>query len=380
MMESIDERIDAKIGEVRTESIDLSFGEIISLYSQNELIIQPEYQRLFRWSNQQKSRLIESILLELPIPQIFTIENSDGVLELIDGLQRLSSVIQFIDANVLNFTDIDGEKLKSLKLEGCDQISELNNLTFEDLSLRLKLRIKRSSVRTVIIKRQSKSFLRYEMFKRLNTGGSILAPQEIRNCSSRMLGEPGIKFYTFLQERSSYSNFKTCIDTLSQSEKEQKGDEELVLRFFAAKNAQDLFRGSVRDWLDTYMENILFGEIQFDYSTETQDFNRLFDYLSQILGSGAFVRYRDQSPIGALAPAYFEAVTIGVFRILEILENLDNSSVRDEIIKIVQSNSFKDNIGPGANSRTKLSNRIGCIQEGLNQLSFWSNFNEQLGE
>ena len=63
MMESIDERIDAKIGEVRTESIDLSFGEIISLYSQNELIIQPEYQRLFRWSNQQKSRLIESILL-----------------------------------------------------------------------------------------------------------------------------------------------------------------------------------------------------------------------------------------------------------------------------------------------------------------------------
>ena len=279
MMESIDERIDAKIGEVRTESIDLSFGEIISLYSQNELIIQPEYQRLFRWSNQQKSRLIESILLELPIPQIFTIENSDGVLELIDGLQRLSSVIQFIDANVLNFTDIDGEKLKSLKLEGCDQISELNNLTFEDLSLRLKLRIKRSSVRTVIIKRQSNSFLRYEMFKRLNTGGSILAPQEIRNCSSRMFGEPGIKFYRFLQERSSYSNFKTCIDTLSQSEKEQKGDEELVLRFFAAKNAQDLFRGSVRDWLDTYMENILFGEIQFDYSTETQDFNRLFDYL-----------------------------------------------------------------------------------------------------
>jgi hypothetical protein len=368
MMESIDERIDVKIGEVRTESIDLSFGEIINLYSQKELIIQPEYQRLFRWSNQQKSRLIESILLELPIPQIFTIENSDGVLELIDGLQRLSSVIQFIDANVLNFTDVDGEKLDSLKLEGCDQISELNDLTFEDLSLRLKLRIKRSSVRTVIIKRQSKSFLRYEMFKRLNTGGSILAPQEIRNCSSRMLGEPGIKFYTFLQERTSYLNFKTCIDPLSQSEKEQKGDEELVLRFFAAKNAQDLFRGSVRDWLDTYMEDILLEKIQFDYSTETQDFNKLFDYLSQILGDGAFVRYRDQSPIGALAPAYFEAVTIGVFRVIENLQTVDIASVRAEIIKIVQSDGFKDNVGPGASTRTKLSNRIRCIQDGLTQL------------
>jgi hypothetical protein len=364
----IDEQIDIKIGEVRTESIDLSFGEIINLYSQKELIIQPEYQRLFRWSNQQKSRLIESILLELPIPQIFTIENSDGILELIDGLQRLSSVIQFIDANVLDFTDVDGEKLQALKLEGCDQISELNNLTFEDLSLKLKLRIKRSSVRTVIIKRQSKSFLRYEMFKRLNTGGSILAPQEIRNCSSRMLGEPGIKFYTFLQEKSSYLNFKTCIDTLSQSEKEQKVDEELVLRFFAAKNAQDLFRGSVRDWLDTYMEDILLEKIQFDYSSEIRDFDKLFDYLSEILGNGAFVRYRDQSPIGALAPAYFEAVTIGVFRILERLQTVDNIFVRDEIIKVVQSENFKNNVGPGASTRTKLSNRIKCIQEGLTEL------------
>ncbi len=368
MTELIDEQIDIKIGEVRTESIDLSFGEIINLYSQKELIIQPEYQRLFRWSNQQKSRLIESILLELPIPQIFTIENSDGVLELIDGLQRLSSVIQFIDASVLDFTDVEGETLNPLTLEGCDQISELNNLTFEDLPLRLKLRIKRSSVRTVIIRRQSKSFLRYEMFKRLNTGGSILAPQEIRNCSSRMLGESGIKFYTFLQEKSSYPNFRTCIDTLSQLEKEQKGDEELVLRFFAAKNAQDLFRGSVRDWLDTYMEDILLEKIQFDYSAETQDFNRLFDYLSQILGSGAFVRYRDQSPIGALAPAYFEAVTIGVFRILEKLHTLDDSLVRTEIIKIVQSETFKDNVGPGAGTKTKLSNRIRCIQDGLAQL------------
>jgi uncharacterized protein with ParB-like and HNH nuclease domain len=128
MMESIDERIDAKIGEVRTESIDLSFGEIINLYSQNELIIQPEYQRLFRWSNQQKSRLIESILLELPIPQIFTIENSDGVLELIDGLQRLSSIIQFIDANVLNFTDVDGEKLGSLKGSSGFRVISLTNV------------------------------------------------------------------------------------------------------------------------------------------------------------------------------------------------------------------------------------------------------------
>lgn len=366
--EQIDEQIDKKIGEVRTDSIDLSFGEIINLYSQKELIIQPDYQRLFRWSNQQKSRLIESILLELPIPQIFTIENSDGVLELIDGLQRVSSVIQFIDAEKLDFTDVEEKKLEPLQLEGCDQIPELNGKTFENLTLRLKLRVKRASVRTVIIKRQSKPFLRYEMFKRLNTGGSILSPQEIRNCSSRMVGEQGIKFYSFLQEKSSYFSFRNCTETLSQEEKEQKGDEELVLRFFAAKNAQDLFNRSVRDWLDSYMEQILLNKINFDYEVEDRDFNHLFDYLNRILGNGSFVRYRDRAPIGALAPAYYEAVTIGVFQMLEQVQNIEDALVKDKIIQILQSEDFKRNIGPGANTKTKLSNRIKNIQYGLLEL------------
>ena len=71
----------------------------MNLHKNKELIIQPEYQRLFRWSTQQKSHLIESILLELPIPQIFVIENPDGILELIDGLQRTSTVLQFIESD-----------------------------------------------------------------------------------------------------------------------------------------------------------------------------------------------------------------------------------------------------------------------------------------
>jgi len=359
-LRDLDQEIDDKIGEVRTESLDISFGEIISLYKNKELIIEPEYQRLFRWSNQQKSRLIESILLELPIPPIFTIENSNGVLELIDGLQRISSIIQFIDASILG--------LEPLRLEGCDQILALNDQTFEDLSVRLKLRIKRSSVRTVIIKRQSKPFLRYEMFKRLNTGGSLLSPQEIRNCSSRMVGEEGIKFYEFLQKMSDYSAYKHCIESLSQSEKDERGDEELVLRFFAVKNQRDLFRRSVRDWLDNYMEDILLNKIEFDYEKEEKDFKNLFDYLNRILGNRAFVRHRNESPIGALAPAYYEAVTIGIFNVLERIKNLDDNLVKSTIIQATQSDSFKENIGSGANTKSKLANRIKEVEESLIKL------------
>jgi len=88
--------------EIRTESVDFSFGELLSLHKAGEIVIRPEYQRLFRWTNEQRSRLIESILLKLPIPPIFLIEGDKGVLELIDGLQRTSSVLQFMDHLAIN--------------------------------------------------------------------------------------------------------------------------------------------------------------------------------------------------------------------------------------------------------------------------------------
>jgi hypothetical protein len=356
-MPSIEDAIDKKIGEVRTETLDLSFGEITNLYSSKEFIIQPDYQRLFRWSLEQRSRIIESILLELPIPQIFVIENDDGVIELIDGLQRVSSVMQFIDSNLL--------QLEALQLFGCDIVPELNGQSFSSLPLTLKLRLKRSSVRTIVIKKQSSSMLRYEMFKRLNTGGSILASQEIRNCTARMLGEPGVRFYTFLQKCAAVQAFQDCIEPLSQSDKEQRGDEELVLRFFAVKNGQGLFAGNVRDWLDDYMEGVLLQKINFDYPREEEAFNRLFGFLSRAIGAGAFVRYRGEVPVGALAPAYFEAVTMGTQRAMPEIEAVDPEQFKAVIRDTVQGETFRSFTGPGANSREKLESRIYTVYAAL---------------
>lgn len=356
-MSELDAVIDARIGDVRTDAFDLSFGEIVHLHSSKELIIQPEYQRLFRWSLEQRSRLIESILLELPIPQIFVIENPDGVLELIDGLQRVSSMIQFLNPTVL--------ELEPLRLDGCDLIEDLNNKTFDDLPLNLRHRLKRASVRTIVIKRQSKSFLRYEMFKRLNTGGSFLSPQEIRNCSARMLGEDGTQFYAFLQRMASMPDFRTCTEPLSQEDRDQRADEELVLRFFACKDSQDLFKGSVRDWLDGVMEGILLKKIRFDAANEERAFSEVFSYLNATFGENAFVKYRGATPLGGLAPAYYEAVSIGIFNSLPNLRNKPTDTVRNAVIQTVQSEDFRRVTGPGANSREKLRTRIRLIEETL---------------
>jgi hypothetical protein len=366
-MPSLEEIIDEKIGEVRTESLDLSFGEIVNLHANNELIIQPEYQRLFRWSVEQKSRLIESILLELPIPQIFVIENSDGVLELIDGLQRVSSVIQFIESSQLK--DKDDQPLPPLKLQGCDLIRELDDKVFNDLSLTLRLRMKRSSIRTVIIKRQSKSFLKYIMFKRLKTGGAHLEPQEIRNCSAIMLGEKGIDFYQFLTGKASNFNFKKCIETLPQEDKDKKADEELVLRFFASKTAQDLFGGSVTDWLDVYMEKILLEEIDFDYQSEGNQFDKVFEILARTLGENSFVIYKDNEPRGNLKPTYYEAITVGTCNALDKLVNISDEQIKQKIIETVQNDIFKQYTGSGANKKSWLKNRINTIENALLELT-----------
>jgi hypothetical protein len=353
---SLEQAIDDKIGEVRFDALDLSFGEIASLHSQKELVIDPDYQRLFRWSEDQRSRLVESVLLGLPLPQIFLIENQSGVLELIDGLQRVNSMLQFLDHTLVG--------LDPLVLDGCDIIPALNGNKFDDLDLSLRLRLKRSPIRAVIIKKQSKGFLKYEMFKRLNTGGSILSSQEIRNCSLRML-EGGADFYGYMQSLAGDDAFKASTATLSDTDREQKGDEELVVRYFALKNGRPIFRGSVRDWLDKYLESILLDGAHFDRKGETEQFTTVFKFIAETFGTSAFVKYRDGKPIGALAPAYFEAVSMGIFENIANLENLDKSRVFKNVVAALESDDFRAQTGPGANSRPKLARRIEIVKEAV---------------
>jgi len=354
---SLEKQIDERIGEVRTDSFDISFGEIVSLHQNEELVIQPEYQRLFRWTNNQRSQLIESILLELPVPQIFVIENRDGVFELIDGLQRVSSVIQFLAPAALDYPP--------LVLSGCSLIPGLNGRTLDELPLSLKLRVKRSPIRMVVIKRQSRGFLRYEMFKRLNTGGSNLEPQEIRNCSARMVGKKGIEFYSFLVKLAKYPPFSECVSYLPAPDIEKKGDEELVLRFLALKNDEGSFRGSVRDWLDAYMESVLLSHKSFPFDKERQVFQRVFSVAREKLGDTAFLRYRNDMPIGSLAPAYYEAITMGSLNTIDDSERKTAQALRKAVTDAIQTDAFREVTGPGANSKEKLRKRIEILTEAL---------------
>ena len=93
---SLQNEIDLKSKEIHTENLSMSIGEVISMYNDGDLDIHPEFQRFYRWTLNQKSKLIESILLNIPIPSIFVAQRKDGVWDVVDGLQRLSTIFEFI--------------------------------------------------------------------------------------------------------------------------------------------------------------------------------------------------------------------------------------------------------------------------------------------
>ncbi len=339
--------------EIRTTAVDFSFGELLNLHNDKEIVIRPEYQRLFRWSYEQRSRLIESIVLGLPIPPIFLVEGQTGILELIDGLQRTSSVLQFLDHDAISEPE--------LRLVGCDILDELNGKTFSDLPLAVRLKIKRSPIRATIINKSGDAFVKYEMFKRLNTGGSLLSAQEIRNCSSRMV-EGGDLLYDAIQELAKYPDFVQATSRLPDTFKERRADEELVLRFFAVTLFRDQYHGNIEEWLDSIMESILFGRVEFDLEQQKTRFEKTFKLIAEKLGDAAFTRFTEEGePTGRLAPAYYEATAHAFSSCFEYIAGLDSAEVRKRLIAAYVDQDFLESTGPGANTIPKLEQRVNVV-------------------
>lgn len=193
--------------EIKSERMDMSFGEIINMYRDKEIIISPEYQRAFRWDEQRQSDFIESILLGIPFPSIFVATNPDGKWELIDGLQRVSTVLSFF--NELKDEEGNPYPKNGLKLVEGSMLKGLKDITIDTLPLEYKLQIKRTPCRVEIILKESEFKMRYELFKRLNTGGEGLSRQEIRNCIFRGLNS---RYSEFVAELSRNDIFREIVN------------------------------------------------------------------------------------------------------------------------------------------------------------------------
>ena len=215
------ELLESQVKEARltvsTDGYSMSIGELVNLYDDNELNIHPEFQRIYRWNDYQKSKFIESILLGIPLPSIFVAQNSEGIWEVVDGLQRLSTIFQFMG----KLKDENGELLPCLKLYSTKYLTELKDIKWKnedgskELTNALKLDFKRARMDIKIVERISDPDTKFELFQRLNTGGSELKPQEIRNCVLLMINKD---IFNVIKECSENNNFR---DTLPISERKE---------------------------------------------------------------------------------------------------------------------------------------------------------------
>ncbi|WP_238006151.1 DUF262 domain-containing protein [Dactylosporangium sp. AC04546] len=352
--------VDSKISSVRTQSIDFSFNELADMHSAGEMIIDPEFQRMFRWPEGARSRFIESLLLELPVPPIFLIEREDRVYELIDGLQRISSYLHFRGQ-----LTIDGEKLEPLTLEDCDIVPELNGVTYDKLPRALDIKLKRSYIRAEILRKESDPRLRYYMFKRLNTGGEILSEQEVRNATIRLLSD---RFNSFIIDLSQDANFAYLVDIITDNQKLRKFDQELVLRFFAYKNDFARYKHDVADFLTTYMEEVSDPDdgLPFDYETEEETFRRTFLVLRRIadhlsIGSRVFGTMGSGEPKSQFSVYHYEGLVLGLQSVVSRV-NPDDSEQIAALASVVKTGKsdrdFLKHCGAGKNYRNPMRERV----------------------
>lgn len=361
-MQDLLRELDERSSQIRFEVIDFSVGELVRLHTDREILIQPAFQRMFRWTQAQQSRLIESMLLGLPVPQIVLFQRDDGLLELIDGLQRVSSLIRFVTGKTPR--EAAEEQSETTALDDCDVLTSLNGEVYASLPPVIQLELKRKTLRAIVIRRTNDPSLRFEMFKRLNSGGSTAEPHEVRNASLRIVGEPGERFLNFLGACSEYPSFKEVTETLSEPAKQRLGRQELVLRFFALKNSIQTYKGNISDWLDSYSEAVVKGEVAFDYERERPIFDELFTVLNDKFGPEAFLKHKNGRALGGLAPAYFDAVTMGLLPLCARLACSTSDDSRDILSLAVghENDDFRDNVGPGANAVPRLHRRIAEVQ------------------
>lgn len=298
----------------------------------------PTYQRDFIWLEVMQSRFIESIFMGVPIQPLFAFElDDDGNLELLDGVQRLSSIKSFVDGELV--------------LSGLDELYTLNGFTFDDLSTARKRKFLNTQLKLYIINENTDEGIRADIFRRVNEGGDKLKPAEIRK--GKFIGN---NFYDFILTMSESSEFNRLFSSSKQTDKLRGEKEELVSRFFALSHNYQNFVHSVKGFMDEFIEQ------NANFDTETADL-----YKNEFINTLNFVEanfpngFKKSDTAKSIPRVRFEAIGVGTN--LALRENPDLVPMD---VKWLESTEFKKwTTSDAANSKSKVLGRIEFVRDCL---------------
>lgn len=372
---SLQDQIDQRAKEIHTDAYPMSIGELMNLYRDGELDLQPEFQRFFRWTRLQKSKLIESLLLGIPIPSLFVAQRENGVWDVVDGLQRLSTIFEF--AGMLRAED--GALLPASALEGTDYLPGLAGKVWDDeivsqspgegeiggreaLTQVQRLALKRTKLSLNIIKRESAGDTKLELFHRLNSLGTRLSDQEQRNCLLLLKNREAFVWATDL---SADANFASVVN-MSDALLEQRYDVELVWRFMSIRHADATEYAKITDIAEFLTRHSLAIADSADCprEKEAEVFTATFRILAETIGEDAFRKYEknDKRFVRSFLISAFEAVALGVAANLDAIDGLKPKNKEDFVVKQVQrlwsEAEFVSNMGSGKTPARRLSHLI----------------------
>ncbi len=346
LQQILEDALDKVKKDVRTDSYPMSIGEVVGMYERDEIILQPEYQRYFRWTDEQKSKLIESILIGLPLPSFFMAQNTEGNWEVVDGMQRLSTILDFMGELKNNATKQEKyEKFKILSGE-LFYLESFVGKSWKEFSRRIQLDFKRSKIQITILMRTDNIDAKFELFQRLNSGGTSISGQEFRN--SILAGE-NMKMLKWIEELSNNDDFKK-VTALSQKDKNVRYDMELVLRFISLlKYPNDLQKHNGIDVFLTSTLRTIMANDDFDFDFEKQRFEKTFKTIFDALGKNA-LKFKGAIGSGKFSISFFEVVALG------IAQNIDNlpTNIKDKIESVGEKEDYINASGSGKTAKARI--------------------------
>lgn len=261
-----------------------------------EINLAPEFQRNENlWSPEQQTRLIESLMLKIPIPTFYFNAADDDKWIVIDGLQRLSAFKNFLVGNI----DENGERRKE-KFTGLQYMRDFENLTFDDLPRQYVRRIKETPIVAYTVERGTPDGIVYNIFQRINTGGLELKPQEIRQ--ALYVG----KATALLQKLAEKEEFLQA--TQHSISTERMADREYVNRFIAFTELDYVleYKGNIDEYLRKALKKVNHYDEKELLRVE-KSFYRVMLYCKKIFGKYAFRKYNEKRRRGPINKALFES-------------------------------------------------------------------------
>ncbi len=331
-----DENIEIKPYDTRLIDISpktTSLDTIISRLENDEIDLMPDFQRKSGlWSIEQKSQLIESLILRIPLPAFYFDGSTNDMWIIIDGLQRLTTLKEF-------FVE------KTLKLKGLEFLSDLEGLAVDDMPRVYIRRMKETQIIAYIINPGAPVNLKYNIFKRINTGGLKLEPQEIRHALFQGFAT------SYIKELADMELFKEATGYSISSNRML--DREFVLRFLAFYELKvDEYKGSIDDFLNNAMDFINKNYIpEQSRSKETKKvFERTLEVNQTIFGKFAFRRMPDMTKKRPISKALFETWTVVLSKYsdeaLKILASR-KGQIMEQYMKLCLDKEFVNSIGSG---------------------------------